>query len=180
MIVLFIFKIYFKGISEFQYFNRYEYLNSVDSKMQSYFLKYSYKYIKIFFHSVEISMPNSIKEVNLCSECGEWCWIFKGACGSILDVHICKGWRHVNTKSSGMHQFYWWSRWVSASAWKLLVRVWQCWLALFSPELRRPYSVARQEHQDLTVSLVLAREAVAAPSLEVFVAGLDGALSNLV
>jgi len=73
MIVLFIFKIYFKGISEFQYFNRYEYLNSVDSKMQSYFLKYSYKYIKIFFHSVEISMPNSIKEVNLCSECGEWC-----------------------------------------------------------------------------------------------------------
>jgi len=69
---------------------------------------------------------------------------------------------------------------VSASAWKLLVRVWQCWLALFSPELRRPYSVARQEHQDLTVSLVLAREAVAAPSLEVFVAGLDGALSNLV
>lgn len=43
MIVLLIFKIYFKGISECQDSNRYEYLNLVDNKMQSYFLKYSCK-----------------------------------------------------------------------------------------------------------------------------------------
>lgn len=32
----------------------------------------------------------------------------------------------VTKKTTGMHQFYWWSKWVSASAWKLLVRVCQC------------------------------------------------------